>query len=351
MLHKLSYDGIKLPVIYVAKTNEDILKAKDLGAPYIVWADSDKALVRAILVPYVRKMFPYVKIEAGRTQSVINVPAQEVAEPEERDGEAATQESVLPADYSEIPEGDVIEDQETEINSFGYTEYGAPVREYERTSIENYMGDIQNSVDIEALAALNLLPVFVTDVARAIRHELEGQCVWSEGYNKKRRVPIGNFDRSEAAPNLVIIDVSYSIPQGISSTMLALAATLRERCYADLIVTGGKSYYWKYGDDLPSPAKLRALVPMSNESSMFHDIIENQVEDEYANVISFGDFDSPTQMWYKCRQVKVGKIISYHTGSYARQHLTGYAVWAKTMNQDAETELHNGEDWCTTMKR
>ena len=107
----------------------------------------------------------------------------------------------------------------------------------DRMSIQQYVGDLASQVDIDALQKLGLLPKFVGDVADCIKHNISQSMRWTEGYNKKLGYPLGRFNCKAELPNLVIIDISASIPDGIAATMITLADTLRSQCNADLIIT------------------------------------------------------------------------------------------------------------------
>jgi len=367
MLHRLTYDGVALPALYVAGDESDAAIARGAGLPYVVWNKSDRDLVRLVLVQYMRERFPHVRLdmEEPRNQPVVWCSGAEKGQwkpqPENNEAQAETPEEEEDEPQEAVTDGSPYAacPSKRECAISGSTGSVKPVDLYQ------YVGDPGNYVDIEVLADLGLMPAFVSDVAASIRRELEGQCVWTEGYNKKRGVPIGNFDRAESAPNLLIIDVSRSIPAGIAATMLMLAETLRERMGADLIVTGAKSYLWRRGEALPSAERLRLMVPPSNETDMFQRLIEDEVEDEYGNVVCFGDYDHPYIRWTETkRQVKVRRIVSYHTNrngwckhkknvavksEYDPSMMAGYCRWAKEMNPDAEVEYHLG-DWCEMLR-
>jgi hypothetical protein len=149
--------------------------------------------------------------------------------------------------------------------------------------------------------------------------------MWTEGYDKKRRAPLGRFTSNDSR-NLMIIDVSFSIPRGISATMITLAETLRSYCNCDLIFTGAHSVYYERGSKLPSPEKIRRLCPLGQESQEFDEIVKNKLSGRiYDNIISFGDNDAPyyreVKMTVAYESIKVHKIWNYHT---IRKVSTGY---------------------------
>lgn len=64
-------------------------------------------------------------------------------------------------------------------------------------------------------------------------------------YNKKLDGMYGEIDLVSNR-NLIIIDISGSIPKAISSTILVLCKNLAENFYADILITGSKSTLYYY---------------------------------------------------------------------------------------------------------
>ena len=150
-------------------------------------------------------------------------------------------------------------------------------------------------IDVEALAQLNLMPKFLGEIAHCITRNL-ATYHWKQGYDKKRKTSVmGVYEEKEEEAVLLILDVSNSVPKGISDALLALADTLRHQVNADLIITGARTYRWSMSDELPSPQKLREMIPACNESTMYWDIIkEHYAGKRIGTVIVFGDYDSPS---------------------------------------------------------
>jgi hypothetical protein len=200
--------------------------------------------------------------------------------------------------------------------------------------------DPQTSVDVEMLMDLELMPKFLGDIETAIRKGLPSTD-WTEGYNKKLKVPLGNFNAGHGARNLIILDISGSIPDGISSTMLTLIDTLRHRCKADLIITASTSKYWKWEDALPNPGQLRGMFNYGNESYDFENILcEDILGKTWDNVLCFGDNDTCIRaLQYDIDRLiaaglddtKVGRLYSFHT---RRKVTPGYARWITDLRPD-----------------
>ena len=232
----------------------------------------------------------------------------------------------------------------------------------ERIPVDEYCADEAASVNIEQLQELGLLPKFMDDIATAIRMNLEGSMRWMDSWNKRLGACVGNMVYTESLPNLIILDVSWSIPEGISATMLELIETLRDRAEADLIVTGGTSKYWSRDEELPSPSAIRGMIPRSNESTHFAQILREEISGrKFGNVISFGDYDNPYgygmlqgndftitddfTRTFGLQGTEVKRCLHYHT---IDKTWTGYAKWCKAISPTCEEVFDN--TWCKVMR-
>ena len=369
MLQRVSMEGINLPRLYIAETMEDVRIAEHNGIPYVRWRHGLDALLKQLLRPTLEKMFPglnWNKILGKRRKFKSDVV---IVSGSERDDEYSIEDfdadEMLEKqfDYDRYqndlirdpgdPEEDGIYHRTVDIASSprdcsGKNSNNSIITD--RLNIEDYVGDLSSSVDIDALQSLGMLPKFVGDIADCIKFNLGTGMKWTEGYTKKLGVSLGNFNNKPVLPNLVIIDVSHSIPDGIAATMLTLANTLRSRCNAELIITSKRSGYYPIGAELPSPQALRDYYGRSNESVEFFSIISKYIAGrEFGHVISFGDDDWPGD--YKRARVhltntKVHEVHHYHTCRKSIQ--TGYAKWAMDCGPDA---VHYDNSWCNVMNR
>lgn len=348
-MYRLKIGGLALPPLYICESRRDATECKKKGVPYLIKPKSmDSAeLIKWALLTTLRSKFPHINwfgvlgIERNkRKELIVKVPgcnAMAHSFTGSNDGTA----------------GDVIVDQAEDTRSFlGGFDDGED--DYADRPLGSYIGDFSAEVKIEELQALHLLPTFLDDVAEAIRRNLYG-LEWSEGYNKKYGVPIGNFDTAYEAVNLMILDVSGSIPRGISSTMLTLIDTLRTQANADLIITGSCSKFWRAGDELPDPQWIRNRIGLGNEASQFYSILKKEYANrKIGNLICFGDDDCPE--WYEAFNVEkcelkdsdlsgttVENMLSFHTCS---NKTPGYAKWAKELG--CKSEVINSS-WCRYM--
>ena len=345
-MYRLKIGSIPIPPIYICENKEESFLAETKGVPYLVKTEemSENLIIKLVLYQTLKKMFPdikwdkYLKIDNKFHEVNIMVPGNSCAHKSGSDKGNFTY-----VDYSD--------DQRIFDGSVG--------EDYGERPLEKYVGDLSAYVKIEELQSLNLLPSFLSDITDSIRRNVYGSRIWSEGYNKKLDASVGNFNQEYEAPNLIILDISGSIPRGVSATMLTLIHTLRERAHADLIITGSTSYYWKYSDNLPDPQKLRNMIGYGNESFMFHDILRDYIiGKEWGNVIVFGDNDSPQTLERNYLNrigdinyqnmfagTKVNNVMFYHTRIKQK---TGYGKWIFEI--DPDTPFTVNCSWCKFMK-
>jgi hypothetical protein len=376
MLQRVAIAGIEFPRLYIAENNTDVALARANGIPYIRWKWGQEELVKQLLRPTIEKMFPGIdwnkvlgKRKPIRSQ-VIMVSGCEAEEPSEIAN--VDSEAMLEAQHNYDKHVDILDHEWQEPDENGeYTRLvdiaedpracvgGTMTPNYEdfrvdHMSIQQYVGDLTSSVDIDALQKLGMLPKFVGDVTDCIKHNISQSMRWTEGYTKKLGYPLGKFNRKAELPNLIIIDVSHSIPDGIAATMLTLADTLRSQCNAELIITSMRSGYYPIGAELPKPQTLRDYYGRSNESVEFWGIMEKHIAGrEFGHVISFGDNDNPgwcpvdkmTSEGHDMIGTKVHAVHHYHTFRHAE---TGYARWVKECCPSADQIFDTS--WCTVIK-
>lgn len=363
-MHKLQAAGLPLPEIYVCNTREDAAMLCDAGIPYIKTQMNDIDIIKVILLRVLEEKFPHIKwrkvlgihnvkriniiVPGGR----IDQSKEKIEEPEhidatEPDGDKDDGISM------EHKVSDIAEDYR-EFDGYGYT--GNQIK---RMSIDEFCYDAASHVNIETLQSLGFLPKFMDDAADAIRINLENRMRWQECWNKRLGAAVGDVTYGYDAANLIILDISGSIPEGISATMLQLIETLRMQTNAELIITGSSSMYWSNEDELPTPQWIRQHIDYGNECDEFFKILQEHIDGRhFGNVISFGDNDSPYydwNAWYSHREnigkqpvltgVRVDRVLHYHT-TYLKE--TGYARWVRMLCPDAEMEIDN--TWCRVMR-
>lgn len=375
-MRRLSYPGIKLPCVYVTNDDAEVVMLRESGMPFIRTSDSDDRVVLCVLYHWLRKRFPHINwrrqlgLGMAPRSYVVHVPGS-TADPggaedtrrmvEEAESSLDMPEEIAPNETDDDEDvGDVamesshdVADEAREFCGDGYHEEAreAVVR------LEEFCADELSHVNVEQLQALGFLPAFMSDIADAIRTNLLTSMRWRDGWNKRLGCALGDFSVGTKAPNLIILDISGSIPRGISATMLELIDSLRSQAEADLIVTGGSSYYWPASAELPTPGWIRANIDCGNEAVMFYRILRERLAGRhFGNVISFGDNDCPVDFAYWANQkpdgdaamgITVDRVMHFHT--WESNTRTGYAKWVRDANPNVEEVFDTS--WCKCMER
>ena len=314
---------VDLGSIWVAKSDKDVETLTAMGVPYIKYKGTKETLTRLIVLPFLQSLFPGIN-----WNRVVKPPKHQAFYVEPGGSGLVSGEGTGPDDGVSIAASDYRE------FTNGGTEGGC------ETDINDWFGQLDAVVDIVKLQSMELLPKFVSDIVTAT-YTRGDDLRWESGYNKKRALACGNYTDLQGSKNLLIIDISGSIPRSVSSTMLALADTLRTQMSADLIITGSTSKYWAAGEDLPSDQQIRASIGLGNESEEFHQILQDHVLGKtWDNVVAFGDNDSPFAV-SKVIPTQVGKLYSYRVpwgSGWGNERPVGYCRWVQEVAQGYEYE-------------
>lgn len=199
-------------------------------------------------------------------------------------------------------------------------------------------------VDIQKLKSLNVFPVWLDSLEKAIHTNIHNFAVFNNNmYNKKLEGMFGSIDLVSPSKNLIIIDISGSIPKAVSSTCLALAKNLADSFYADILITGSKSTLYTY-ENLPE-LNIETIYDengMDNDQVYFRKLVTSDKR-SYKTLIVFGDNHSPCDSWRnefnkntkvisrengkKLCKWKIEKLISFHTTNRSNPPIAGYADW------------------------
>lgn len=397
-MYQLKIGTIPLPKLYVCLKHE-ASKCRELGIPYIIKPQSwpDEKLVKAVLWRTLHDKFPYIKwkeiLGFNRAPKLfINVSCnQDKDDVDDVDEELPNfdvenfdtdEEEVfesgeireVAAEHRANPGFDtcgasdnkmeVTEDAEYRPTSGGLSEedsldFDSPM--FDSVAIDDYIGDLGFYVNIEQLQQLRILPTFLDDIANAVKMNMMNS-MFMDGYNKKLECNIGSWRGSDQAPNLIILDVSGSIPSGVAGTMISLIETLRNQANADLIITSGRSEFWPAQSELPDPDKLSYMIGGCNECTQFYAILRKHVFGKHwGNVIVFGDQDSPMRNDIQVevrsglttniednelQSTKIDRIMAFHT---YKKKVPGYGLWA--VNACPKAEVVYNTDWVESMER
>lgn len=224
----------------------------------------------------------------------------------------------------------------------------------DKTLFDKFIKDSAVYVDIKKIKDLNVFPLWLNKIEEAISTNIHNFAVYNPNmYNKKLEGVYGSLDLVAPDRNLIIIDISGSIPKGVSSTCLALSKNLAESFYADLLITGSKSTLYSYENLCELDVeRIYDENGMDNDQVWFKKLVSSEVKN-YKTAIVFGDNHHPGDRWTntynsgtktisdedgkKLCKWNVDKIISFHTTSSTE--IAGYARWFDTK------EIERMKDW------
>ena len=373
MLQRVRINGVELPKLYIAENKKDAELAKSNGIPFVRWNRGQDELIKIIMRPVLEQLFPHIKwnkilgrkrkfktiVEIDKTDTTSDqvdevgcLDEQDITEPvswNPKESEESYQVDAFELEDGTLAELSVASDGERLFDNVKHD-----TTTTEMLSIEEYVGDMNSSVNLEVLQRLRLMPAFIGDILDCVKLNIGSGVYWSEGYNKKLGLPVGRFDSNRQKPNLVILDVSGSIPRGISATMIALIDTLRTQLSADLIITGSNSRFYPMGSTLPDPQTIRNTFGLGNESYDFFNILTKDIRGKsYGHVFSFGDCDTPIYSEFEKNDsysligTTVEYVHHYHTGVWGGGK-TGYAKWCHMLAKKPLEEYDT--DWCSVIK-
>lgn len=353
MLQKVEMNGLTLPTLYIAENEHDAELAMRKGIPFVKWRQGQDKLVKILLRPVLEKMFPGIKWDKvlGRKRFesiVVTVPGTDPDELGCSGIEPDEESTVLGEDGSTVDDHDAEVVDIADGTRLFHDDEAHTIMPVAKLDLDVYAGDLSSQVNVEVLQKLKLMPQFIGDIIDCIKVNLTNPIHWNEGYNKKLRSCVGNFNRGGQLPNLMILDVSGSIPRGISATMIALIDTLRTETNSDLIITSSHSRFYPAGSELPDPQKIRNEFGYSNESWDFNRILTNELSGKhYGHVFSFGDYDTPDSLPNSIvLNTRVEKVHHYHTRN---EQETGYAKWCDRLADKPEMEFDTS--WCKVIKK
>ena len=372
MLQRVMLDGIELPRLYIAENKADAKLAMDKGIPFIRWTKGQDALIRILLRPVLEKMFPHImwnKVLGPKRRFKTEIEIYEygdmsiIEETGRMDGDAEMPCDWKPEDsgleYDDVDpyvdeDGTIMELSSSTTGERLFGSFGSnPMVTCRKLDLETYVGDMSSYVNIEMLQRLRLMPAFIGNILDCIKLNVGSGMYWNEGYNKRLALPVGRYNSSPQLPNLIILDVSGSIPRGISATMIGLIDTLRTQLSADLIITSSNSRFYPMGSDLPSPQSIRDQFGYGNESDDFFGILNTNIRGKhYGHVFSFGDNDTPAygqfvgNPGYTLAGAEVEYVHHYHTRTGDK---TGYAKWCHMLAKAPLEEYDNS--WCSVISQ
>lgn len=217
----------------------------------------------------------------------------------------------------------------------------------EVVSLDTFVED-QYLIDFDKLSELKILPKWLDDLKSAVETNIIEEVIFDPtAFNKQLGMNIGTGTRKTNMKNLLILDVSGSMPRGVVKTITILAKLMSKRFYADIMLTSGRTILIDY-DDVPNSdiIELARISGSNNEGIMYRRIVKEHKH--YNNVISFGDDDSPSAFDRESKDLecnfKCEILYSLHTNGKNTKNITGYAKAIAAKN----TVLI--DDWISTIQ-
>lgn len=295
MIKKITSKRVQLPPIFLVETEDDF-KELPKGLPYIVGSEKDLSFITIFLefqVLYkscIKTGIPIRWLDCLR-----------------RIGYKGSQ-------------------REFTLHSGG--EYFASSEGDRTISVDEFV-ETQYLVDFDRLSDLKILPVWLEDLKASVQTNIIDEVMFNPtAFNKQLGLNIGASAVKHNMKNLIILDVSGSIPGAIVKTITSLAKLMSKRFYADIMITSGKTVLIDY--DAVQESDIIEIARKSgcgNEGEMYAEIVKQPKE--YNTVICFGDNDSPmgymrgSDKSIKCN-FKVNTLYSLHTEGKKTTNLAGY---------------------------
>lgn len=336
MIKLIQSSKLKLPIVYLVETRKDLLDLP-LGIPFI----------RANMGEYNKcvQMMEWEVLWKTAKESGLKFNWEKILR---KAGYRTWKYGIA---KSSIPNVDLI-GAET-IEELGENEYNFGL---DSLNADDFLNDISYKVDIDVIKELKLLPVWLEDIEAAVKTNITNSITYNPTlYTKKLGLPLGGIEYSPGMKNLIIIDISGSIPFGVSSTMLGFAKTLGEQFFADLIITGSISSFYEYEVlDTLDADKERRINGTNNDQIYFRKLVEQPRK--YKTAIVFGDNDQPGYNWNGGQELsysqgkeickwEISEIISFHTHDH--KSLAGYARWFDV----PENKITHINNWVKDMNK
>ncbi len=201
-------------------------------------------------------------------------------------------------------------------------------------SVDDFIQDTY-IVDFDRLAELKILPVWLDDLKLAVETNIINEVMFDPtAFNKQLGMYIGGAAVKTQKKNLLILDISGSIPDGIRLTIIQLSKLMSKKFYADIIFTGGSTVFIDYEDVFTKDIKeITDKISRNNEGEQYWKIVKQSKS--YGHVIAFGDNDCPNSYMNSTNQVSnfdIENITSLHTEN-GSSNIVGYAKHLKSKNK------------------
>jgi len=213
-------------------------------------------------------------------------------------------------------------------------------------TVDDFIED-QYIVDFDALTSLKILPHWLEDIKSSVEANVIDEVRFNPtAFNKQLGLNMGAGEVSTQGKNLLILDVSGSIPVGVVKAITSLAKLMSKKFYADVMITSGKTELIPY-EKVPYTdfVAVARSFGSGNEGEMYKAIVEQYKE--YNTCICFGDDDHPEGFGSGklSPKFKIKTLYSLHTNT-SSNNIAGYARFFKTPEKVIKVK-----DWVKTLEK
>jgi hypothetical protein len=312
MLQKIKSRRVELPPIYLVETLEDY-KQLPKGIPYIIGNQSELKFITIFLE---FQVIYKSCLKTGLPIKWLNMLKR------------------LGYNASRIRQYDLNSGGNYDESSFG---------EGCKLEVDDFV-EQQYLVNFDKLSELKVLPKWLDDIRDSVQVNIVDEIQFDPmAFNKQLGLNIGNSTIKHNMKNLLILDVSASIPTSIVTAITSLAKLMSKKFYADILITSSQSKLIDYEDVFNTDiVALSESWTRGNEGKMYKAIVEQPKK--YNTVISFGDNDNPLGYATGIIDCKfeVETLYSLHTDKRYNV-VTGYAKAFKPKT------THIVQDWVNTL--
>jgi len=202
---------------------------------------------------------------------------------------------------------------------------------------KDFVKDSSVTVDIKKLKELNIFPVWMDDVEKAITVNIHNFATYNPlMYNKKLEGMYGSLELTNPQRNLLNIDISASIPKAIGTTFATMSKHLAESFYCDIIFTGRSTIFIPYEEIYAMDIEeIYNIYGNNQECKQFRKIITSDLR-KYNTCIVMGDNHSVCESWggekriskkdgQKLNKFEINHLICFHTTEEGI--IPGFADW------------------------
>lgn len=225
---------------------------------------------------------------------------------------------------------------------------------YRSGEFKRYVKDGTCYVHLDKIKELNIFPIWLDKIEEAISTNIHNFSMFNPNmYNKKLEGMYGNIELSSPSRNLIVSDISASIPKAIGTMQVTMAKFMSETFYCDLLITGKKTKFIPY-EEIYSMDMQAIYDECGNaqECIEFRKIITDEVK-EYNTCIIFGDNHSVCDSWGGSNVVSkkegkklckwdIKKMIAFHTTEPGT--IPGFGDWFDPK------DIEHIKNWVTYLK-